>query len=76
MAGFPNSPEIGDVHTIGSITWEWNGTAWIVKTGGSINISLDDLTDVIVSDAQQDEILKYNGSAWINTPTLDGGNFS
>lgn len=24
----PSSPTIGDPYTLGSLTWEWNGTGW------------------------------------------------
>ena len=27
---FPNSPAIGDTHTVGGTTWEWDGTVWLV----------------------------------------------
>ena len=27
---FPNSPAIGDTHTAGGTTWQWNGTVWLV----------------------------------------------
>jgi hypothetical protein len=26
---FPNSPTIGQLFTVGDITWEWTGTTWI-----------------------------------------------
>lgn len=32
--GFPTNPNIGDQYTIGSTTYQWDGTAWIVVTGG------------------------------------------
>lgn len=75
MAGFPNSPSIGQTYTVGTITWEWNGVAWVVKTGGTINLSLDDLTDVEINSPQQDEVLKYDGTIWNNDGSLDGGSF-
>ena len=31
---FPSNPTNGDTHTIGSVTWSWNGYAWD-KSGGS-----------------------------------------
>jgi hypothetical protein len=34
---FPNSPTVGDVFTIGSSTWEWNGVTWNGKNLGSIS---------------------------------------
>ena len=33
---FPDTPAINDTHTVGNITWTWDGTAWRVlsSTGG------------------------------------------
>tara|TARA_B100001287_G_scaffold236438_1_gene209026 strand:- start:4922 stop:6052 length:1131 start_codon:yes stop_codon:yes gene_type:complete len=33
---FPDTPAINDTHTVGNITWTWDGTAWSVlsSTGG------------------------------------------
>jgi hypothetical protein len=25
---FPNSPTVGQLFTVGEITWEWTGTVW------------------------------------------------
>ena len=39
---------------------------------------LNGLTDVTISSVNSNDILKYNGSAWINSPEkeiTDGGNF-
>ena len=27
---FPNSPTIGDTHTVNGRTWEWDGSVWLV----------------------------------------------
>lgn len=32
--GFPTNPNVGDQYTIGSTTYQWDGTAWIVVSGG------------------------------------------
>ena len=30
---FPNSPTVGDIHTVGDKSWQWNGFAWqVVRT--------------------------------------------
>ena len=45
------------------------------STGGGAN-ALDDLTDVTVSAAQENQLLQYNGSTWVNTDPsqfIDGG---
>jgi hypothetical protein len=75
MAGFPNTPSIGDTYTVGTITWEWNGTAWTVKSAGTIDISLSDLSDVTITTPTSNEVLKYDGSEWKNSNSLDGGGF-
>jgi len=72
---FPNNPETGDTHTIGDITWEWNGVAWVLFSAAPAPISLNDLTDVEVASPSPDEVLKYNGSLWTNQDNLDGGSF-
>lgn len=33
MLNFPNNPELNDTHTVGDITYRWNGVAW--KSVGS-----------------------------------------
>lgn len=75
MAGFPNTPSIGQTYMVGTITWEWNGTAWIVKSAGVVEISLNDLSDVIITTPDSNEVLKYDGSEWKNSSFLDGGAF-
>jgi hypothetical protein len=83
-SNFPNNPSVGTTHTIGNITWKWNGVSWIAATVITNTVSLNDLTDVTVTNPTEDEILKYNGNSWTNTTatfnnitgaTLDGGNF-
>jgi hypothetical protein len=74
MAGFPNTPSIGTIHSIGTVTWEWNGVAWVVKSGTIVDIALSDLSDVTISSPNSNQVLKYNGSEWVND-NLDGGTF-
>lgn len=74
-SNFPNNPSVGTTHTIGDITWEWNGTAWIGVAGIGISLSLNDLTDVILTSPLENELLKYDGSEWKNSDSLDGGSF-
>lgn len=75
MAGFPYPASVGDTHTIGAITWEWNGTAWTVKSSTTASIALTDLTDVTITTPVENQILKYNGSEWNNSSAVDGGSF-
>ena len=46
---FPNSPSLNDTHTVGGITYTWNGSAWdgsvdrllhIGRRSGSFNLNL------------------------------------
>jgi len=75
MAGFPNTPSIGNTYTVGTITWEWNGTAWTVKSSTTASIALTDLSDVTITTPVENQILKYNGSEWNNSSAVDGGSF-
>ena len=75
MAGFPNIPSVGQTHTIGTITWEWNGVSWVVKSGGTVDISLTDLSDVTITSPTEGQVLKYDSSEWTNQGSLDGGSF-
>ena len=48
--------------------------ATITATGGGGGSStLDGLSDVTISNLQTNEILKYNGSAWVNDTDATGG---
>lgn len=29
---FPNSPTVGQIYTYNNISWQWNGSAWIVAS--------------------------------------------
>lgn len=46
----------------------WNGTdyTWVAQTGGDGSSTLTDLTDTTITTPTIGEILKYNGSAWVN----------
>ena len=54
-----------------------NGTA--VSLGGTITVSgsgatnLDSLTDVVITSASSGQVLKYNGTNWINDTDATGG---
>jgi hypothetical protein len=74
-SNFPNNPSVNDLHTIADITWRWDGVAWVLYSAPPAPISLNDLTDVELTSLSPDEILKYNGSLWINQGNLDGGSF-
>lgn len=85
---FPNSPTSGDVFTVGSRSWKWNGTAWasnnvtvsatspITYSAGNIafaGINLDALTDAVITDPASGQILSYNGTSWVNAAAPASG---
>ena len=48
---FPNSPSNNDQYTVGTTTWTYNGTAWVVSLGDA-SIATGAITaDKIASDA-------------------------
>ena len=64
----------------------WNGSdyAWVTPSSGTSNVqSLDDLSDVVLGTLASGEVLKYNGTNWVdgslnfsdlgNTPTTLSG---
>ena len=58
---FPNTNLVPNVTTYsnGVNTWLWNGTTWKSRaSGGTLN--LDDLTDVDVTTAANEQLLSYN----------------
>ena len=50
----------------------WNGSdyAWVAQSGGSS--TLNGLTDVTITSASSGQVLKYNGSAWVNDTDAGG----
>jgi hypothetical protein len=85
---FPNSPTLNQVFTAGDRSWKWNGTAWtsnnvtvsatspITYSSGNIafaGITLDALTDAVVSSPATGQILSYNGTSWVNAAAPASG---
>lgn len=58
----------GDLEVTGTITQ--NGTA--VSLAGHTH-ALDDLSDVSITSPSTDQVLQYNGSAWVNAALAGGG---
>ena len=47
---------------------------WVVcGGGGSASIALEDLTDVTITSVATGELLKWNGSAWVNNTLSEAG---
>jgi hypothetical protein len=61
---YPNSAILIDDPTFGTQTWRVIGTA----IGGGAT-ALNNLSDVTITAASNNDILKYNGSAWVNSST-------
>jgi len=90
---FPSTPSLNDLYTFGGKTWKWDGAGWISynigltgpqgiqgptgPTGAAGSTTLDGLSDVTITGAQNNDILIYNSSTsqWVNVSVLDGGTF-
>ena len=56
---------IGDGVTLGGVAVDVNSTDYTV-------IALDDLTDVVVNTPSSGQVLKFNGTFWVNSEDLAG----
>ena len=78
-SNFPNSPVSGvTTHTIGSKTWLWNGTAWVIQgeaPSGLYVTSVDINTDGEIFVSYSNNIV-VNLVDVIEIPVIDGGEFS
>lgn len=45
----------------------------VTTLGGSGASTLDDLTDVILTDEAEDDMIRYNGTHWINSQVVVAG---
>ena len=48
---FPNSPSNNDQYTVGTTTWKYNGTAWVIVLGESSIATGAVTTDKIATNA-------------------------
>ena len=48
---FPNTPSNNDQYTVGTTTWKYNGTAWVIVLGESSIATGAVTTDKIATDA-------------------------
>jgi Chaperone of endosialidase len=66
MIDFPSSPALGQIFDTGSLSYEWNGVAWIsISAGGGIPDAPDDGLSYARSD-----------SAWVQVIPTTGGEFT
>jgi hypothetical protein len=72
---FPDSPNVGDVYTTENKTWQWDGTAWLIKAS-NINTTVVDQDRVkfiqgVWNDALDYELLLTKStSSWTTIATL------
>lgn len=57
--------------TFGDVLYAWTGVYW--HSIGTVQ--LGQLADVNVTDGESQDVLVYNGEAWLNEEDLNGGTF-
>jgi hypothetical protein len=75
----PSVDNDGDALLTGALYWNsttdkmyvWNGSAWTITAGGAA--LLNELTDVTITSPSTNQVLKYNGSVWVNDSDTDTG---
>lgn len=77
----PSSPGVGqlwaDTTTSPATLKSWTGSAWQAFTGGSGGaMILDDLTDVTITSPTTGQLIRYNGSQFVNSTVSTGGSGS
>lgn len=65
---FPASPAPDDLYTANGSTWKWDGTSWNVVAPSAL---LSTLNDVSITSVSTNEVLKYDGSDWVNSNSID-----
>ena len=63
---FPASPSVDDLYTANGSTWKWDGTSWNVVPANAL---LSTLEDVSLTSPTSGQVLKYDGSEWVNATT-------
>jgi hypothetical protein len=61
------------IYTTTGIRWAGNGAVFSSGGGGGGASALDDLTDVIITSPTTSQVLKYNGTNWVNAADATGG---
>ena len=51
------------------LTYQASTGKWIAASASGGSVALDDLTDVTITSAASGNVLRYNGSAWVNATT-------
>ena len=76
---FPNSPTIGQKHTVGLNEWEWNGYAWSRIPDRSVGeqVVFTNLTETqrdaltaqtggVIFNTTTNKLQVYNGTSWVD----------
>lgn len=75
---FPNSPSLNDTHTVGDVTWTWNGTSW-TAVRSTVGAESNDLTAAVtwanVPDANitESSVTQHQAALSIAESQLTGG---
>lgn len=68
---FPASPSLNDTFSSGGVTYTWDGTVWAASGSAAFLVAgegIDALGDVTITAPANEDVLKYNGTAWVNSP--------
>lgn len=82
---FPSSPSVNDTHSVGNVTWTWNGSSWeassdaldtIVDAKGDLLVGNSDNTVARLAVGTNGYFLKANSGAtngveWASIPTIN-----
>ena len=79
LLNFPANPQVGDKYTIGTITWQWTGAAWIKyndpnKTFGEVTSTNLTITTSTNSTSTTTGALIVTGGVGIGGNLYVGGN--
>jgi hypothetical protein len=75
---FPTNPSVGDKYTIGDVTWQWNGTAW-VKLGTQTSLTITEtllVTTITNSVSTNTGGLRVVGGVGIGKDVTVGGSIT
>jgi hypothetical protein len=69
---FVDNIEIDPTGATGDQVLKFNGTKFVPGIASTV-ASLNDLTDVVINTPVNNQVIRYNGSAWINSAAPAGG---
>jgi|688.fasta_scaffold00326_4 hypothetical protein len=71
--GFPSNPQIGDTYVIGSTTYIWNGTAWLILRS-NVSASTVNSTGTIITTSNSQSVNTTSGALIVSGGIGAGGN--